>query len=158
MDSFGIVQDGSRICFDWRHSPLARMIRARLEFAGLRATRQRVSLAGLLFVSGDRHVTIEHLYNEARALRMPLSRATVYNTIGSFVAAGLVREIAVFGSTVWYDTNIGSHSHYFDEDRAQLSDIPFDLTKQLKIEAPPGRKIVGIDVIVRLRDADEAIN
>ena len=157
METFGTIKTGSRIAYDWRGGPLARMIRARLQAADLRPTRQRVSLAGLLFVAGDRHVTAEQLFHEAKALHMPLSLATVYNTLRQFVAAGLIREIALYGSTVWYDTNTGPHCHYFDEDRNQLSDMSFDVTKNLKIDPPPGRKIVGVDIIVRLRDDDDAV-
>ncbi len=118
----------------------------------LRPTRQRVSLASLLFVAGDRHVTVDQLFAEAKALRMPLSRATVYNTLHQFVAAGLVREIALYGSKVWYDTKTGSHCHFFDEDDAVLFDMPVDLTPQLNIQPPKGKKIVGVDIIVRLAD------
>jgi Fur family transcriptional regulator, iron response regulator len=158
MESFGIANDKRAIAFDWRAGPLARMIRSRLEVADLRPTRQRVSLAGLLFVGGVRHVTAEQLYQEAKALRMPLSLATVYNTLRNFVSAGMIREIAVCGSTVWYDTRVGPHCHYFDEDRSLIYDIPYDVTRDLKIVAPPGRGIVGVDVIVRLRDDDEVAN
>jgi Fur family iron response transcriptional regulator len=154
METFGGEKSRVRIAYDWRGGPLARMIRQRLQAARLRPSRQRVSLAGLLFVAGDRHVTAEQLYREAQALDMPLSLATVYNTLRQFVAAGLIREIAVFGSKVWYDTNIGSHNHYFDESRQRLSDIPEDLTKNLRIAPPPGYRVVGVDVIVRLCDDD----
>lgn len=155
METFGIVKANARVAYDWREGPLARMIRARLQAVDLRPTRQRVSLAGLLFVAGDRHVTVEQLYGEAKALAMPLSLATVYNTLRQFVEVGLIREVAVYGSTVWYDTTTGPHSHYFDEDRNQLSDIPFHLTENLKITPPPGRRVVGVDIIVRLRDEED---
>jgi Fur family iron response transcriptional regulator len=154
METFGGEKSRTRIAYDWRGGPLARMIRQRLQAAGLRPSRQRVSLAGLVFVARDRHVTAEQLYREAQALDMPLSLATVYNTLRQFVAGGLIREIAVFGSKVWYDTNTGSHSHYFDESRQRLSDIPEDLTKNLRIAPPPGYRVVGVDVIVRLCDDD----
>jgi Fur family iron response transcriptional regulator len=137
--------------YDWRNGPLAKTVRAKLREAALRPTRQRVSLASLLFVSGDRHVTVEHLFNEARALRMPLSRATVYNTLHQFVAAGLLREIALYGSKVWYDTKTGSHCHYYHEDKSLLFDMPTDVAKKLELTAPEGASIVGVDVIVRLR-------
>ncbi|MBB4199302.1 Fur family iron response transcriptional regulator [Rhodoblastus sphagnicola] len=156
METFGGEKSRARIAYDWRGGPLARMIRQRLQAARLRPSRQRISLAGLLFVAGDRHVTAEQLHREAQALDMPLSLATVYNTLRQFVASGLIREVAVFGSTVWYDTNTGSHCHYFDEGRQRLEDIPSDLTRDLKIAAPPGYRIVGVDVIVRLRD-DETL-
>jgi Fur family transcriptional regulator, iron response regulator len=137
--------------YDWRNGALAKVVRAKLREAALRPTRQRVSLASLLFVAGDRHVTVEHLCNEARALRMPLSRATVYNTLHQFVAAGLLREIALYGSKVWYDTKTGSHCHYYDEDKSLLFDMPTDVAKKLELTAPEGTKIAGVDVIVRLR-------
>jgi len=85
---------------------------------------------------------------------MPLSRATVYNTLHQFVAAGLVREIALYGAKVWYDTKTGSHCHFFDEGLSSLYDMPDDLTDQLKLQAPKGKKIVGVDIIVRLADDD----
>ena len=140
--------------YDWKNGALARLVRNKLRSVELRPTRQRVSLASLLFVAGDRHVTVDQLYTEAKALRMPLSRATVYNTLHQFVAAGLVREIALYGSKVWYDTKTGSHCHYFDQDRSSLFDMPVDLAPQLNIEPPKGKKIVGVDIIVRLADAD----
>ncbi len=108
-----------------------------------------------MFVGGDRHVTVEQLYAEAKALRMPLSRATVYNTLHQFVAAGLVREIALYGSRIWYDTKTGSHCHFFDEGRNDLFDMTTDITEKLALTAPPGKKIIGVDVIVRLRDEDQ---
>ncbi len=152
METFGGEKTGARISYDWRGGPLARMIRQRLLAARLRPSRQRISLAGLLFVAGDRHVTAEQLFREAQALDMPMSLATVYNTLRQFVAAGLLREVAVVGSKIWYDTDTGSHSHYFDESRQRLSDIPEDLTQNLKIAPPPGYRVVGVDVIVRLSD------
>jgi Fur family iron response transcriptional regulator len=138
--------------YDWKNGALAKLVKEKLRIVDLRPTRQRISLASLLFVAGDRHVTVDQLFAEAQALKMPLSRATVYNTLHQFVAAGLVREIALYGSKVWYDTKTGSHCHYFDEDMASLYDMPEDLTSQLRFTAPKGKKIVGVDIIVRLAD------
>ncbi len=119
---------------------LARLVRDKLRSVDLRPTRQRVSLASLLFVAGDRHVTVDQLFTEAKALRMPLSRATVYNTLHQFVAAGLVREIALYGAKVWYDTKTGSHCHYFDEDVAALYDMPVDLDPSADLPAAQGQE------------------
>jgi len=138
--------------YDWVNGALARLVRDKLRAADLRPTRQRVSIASLLFVAGDRHVTAEQVYAEAQALKMPLSRATVYNTLHQFADAGLVREIALYGAKVWYDTKTGSHCHYYDEDRSVLFDMEQDVTHQLQLKAPAGKRIVGVDVIVRLAD------
>jgi Fur family iron response transcriptional regulator len=138
--------------YDWVNGALARLVREKLRAAELRPTRQRVSIASLLFVAGDRHITAEQLFAEAQALKMPLSRATVYNTLHQFADAGLVREIALYGAKVWYDTKTGSHCHYYDEDRSVLFDMEQDVTHQLQLKAPKGKRIVGVDVIVRLAD------
>src|ERR1700680_198343 len=95
-----------------------------LEAAGLRPTRQRLSLATLLFGSGDRHVNAEMLHEEAVRSGVRVSLATVYNTLHQFVRAGLLREIAIGGQRTYFDTNISNHNHFFVEAEGRLLDIP----------------------------------
>ena len=52
-----------------------------LQSAGLRPTRQRMALGWLLFGKGARHLTAEMLYEEATLAKVPVSLATVYNTL-----------------------------------------------------------------------------
>jgi Fur family iron response transcriptional regulator len=70
-------------------------IEARLRGAGLRPTRQRVALGDLLFAKGDRHLTVEELHEEAVEAGVPVSLATVYNTLHQFTEAGMIRVLAV---------------------------------------------------------------
>ena len=93
-----------------------RELAERLRLAGLRPTRQRVSLATILFGAGDRHVSAESLHQEAVAARMNVSLATVYNTLNQFKAAGLLREVAFEGDRTFFDTNTSNHFHYFLEE------------------------------------------
>jgi Fur family transcriptional regulator, iron response regulator len=58
----------------------------------LRPTRQRLVLAQLLLENGDRHVTTEQLHEKAVTSGIPVSVATVYNTLHQFTEAGLLRE------------------------------------------------------------------
>src|SRR5262249_39316565 len=81
-------------------------IRIRLREVGLRRTRQRLALGWLLFQKGDRHVTAELLHFGATRARVPVSLATVYNTLHQFTEAGLLREFAVDGSKTYFDTNV----------------------------------------------------
>ena len=73
-------------------------IEERLRHSGLRPTRQRVALGDLLFAKGDRHLTVEELHEEAVTDGVPVSLATVYNTLHQFTEAGLIRVLAVEGS------------------------------------------------------------
>ncbi len=127
--------------------------REKLVAAGLRPTRQRLELARLLFKGADRHLTAETLYDEARSLRYPPSLATVYNALRQFAEHGLLREIAVYGARLWYDTKMGPHFHFYRDDREELFDIPDELIPVLNIPAPEGTRIEAIDVVVRLTRA-----
>ena len=123
----------------------------RLRLAGLRPTRQRLSLAAILFGSGDRHVSAESLHQEALAAKIHVSLATVYNTLNQFKAAGLLREVAFEGDRTFFDTNTSNHFHYYLEPEGRLIDIPTDELEVVGLPDPPeGMAVTRIDVIVRL--------
>lgn len=124
----------------------------RLKSAGLRPTRQRLALARLLYDRGDRHVTAEQLHQEAASANVRLSLATVYNTLHQFTSLGMLREVVVEPGRSYFDTNIGEHHHFFDEETGELADIPGEQVELAKLPAPPsGAKISRVDVIVRLK-------
>jgi Fur family iron response transcriptional regulator len=123
-----------------------------LRNAGLRPTRQRVALAHLLFAEGDRHVTAETLHEEAIARKVPVSLATVYNTLHQFTEAGLLREVAVEGAKTYFDTNTSNHYHFFCEHSGKLMDIEGTIRIEGLPEAPEGKVISRVDVLVRLID------
>lgn len=121
--------------------------------AGLRPTRQRVTLAALLIGDGQhRHVTAESLFDAAKAQGEAVSLATVYNTLRAFCDAGLVQEVTVDGSKSYFDTNTHDHPHFYWEDDARLTDAPSDqlVISQLP-DAPSGAEIASVDVVIRLR-------
>jgi Fur family iron response transcriptional regulator len=126
-------------------------VKSKLREVGLRPTRQRMALGWLLFAKGDRHVTAEMLYEEASHAKVPVSLATVYNTLHQFVSAGLLREVVVNPGRSYFDTNTGDHHHFFFEDTGQLVDIAGDRIGLTSLPAPPaGTAIRRVDVIVRV--------
>jgi Fur family iron response transcriptional regulator len=129
-----------------------RDVKERLRKVGLRPTRQRMALGWFLFAKGDRHVTAEMLYEEATRAKVPVSLATVYNTLHQFTDFGLLRQVAVDASKTYFDTNNSAHHHFFIEDKNELMDIPMSNLLLGKIPTPPeGYEIARIDVVVRLR-------
>jgi Fur family iron response transcriptional regulator len=127
-------------------------LRNKLRRSGLRPTRQRVALGRLLFAHGCRHIAAEALHDEARGAGVPVSLATVYNTLHQFTEAGLLRQLAVDGTKAYFDTNPSEHHHFFFEDEGQLVDMPTDGMAVNDLPAPPpGMEIAGVEVIVRLR-------
>ena len=124
-----------------------------LATAGLRPTRQRVTLATLLVGDGQhRHVTAESLFDAAKDGPESVSLATVYNTLRAFCDAGLLQEVTVDGSRSYFDTNTRDHPHFFWEHEARLTDAPSDqlVISQLP-DAPEGAEIASVDVVIRLR-------
>ena len=121
--------------------------------AGLRPTRQRLTLAELLVGDGhDRHVTAEGLFDAATRAGGKVSLATVYNTLRAFCDAGLLREITVDGSKSYFDTNMTDHPHFFWEDSATLTDAPTDELEIARLPGvPEGAEIASVDVVIRLR-------
>ncbi len=125
---------------------------ARLRGAGLRPTRQRLELAGLLFRQGHRHLTAEALHEDAQRAGIRVSLATVYNTLHQFTEAGLLRQVMVDAARSYFDTNIGDHQHFYCEAENRLIDIPGDAIEVARVPTPPkGTRIERVDVVIRLR-------
>ena len=127
-------------------------VKAMLRDVGLRPTRQRMALGWILFAKGDRHLTAEMLYEEATKAKVPVSLATVYNTLNQFVDVGLLRQVAVDGSKTYFDTNTSDHHHFFVEGQNALVDIPTASVSLGELpQALDGYEIARVDVVVRLK-------
>ena len=127
-------------------------VKSMLRDVGLRPTRQRMALGWILFAKGDRHLTAEMLYEEASKAKVPVSLATVYNTLHQFTEVGLLRQVAVDGSKTYFDTNTTAHHHFFVEGDNALVDIPGaeEIVSKMPV-APAGYEIARVDVVIRLR-------
>jgi Fur family transcriptional regulator, iron response regulator len=127
-------------------------VRTMLRSIGLRPTRQRMALGRILFGKGDRHVTAEILYEEVLSAKVPVSLATIYNTLHQFTDVGLLRQVAVDGSKTYFDTNVSEHHHFFIEGENDLVDIlPSEVVVGSTPVPPEGYEVARIDVVVRLR-------
>jgi len=83
--------------------------------------------------------------------KVPVSLATVYNTLHQFTQAGLLREVVVDRSKTYFDTNVTSHHHFYCEHSGKLFDVPDDQIGIVGLPvAPEGMEIARIDVVVRL--------
>ena len=97
-------------------------------------------------------MTAEALHEEAAKARVPVSLATIYNTLHQFTQAGLLREVAVDGAKSYFDTNTSNHHHFFVEGENVLQDIDGQHVEVSSLPEPPaGMEIARVDVIVRLR-------
>ena len=118
---------------------------------GAQPTSQRVALAEIL-LGRPQHLSAEELLARARAAGVRVSKATVYNTLNLFVDCGLVREVHVDSSRVYYDPNMSPHHHIFNVDTGELTDIPYESVRLASLpELPPGTETAGVEVVVKVR-------
>ncbi|WP_116600123.1 iron response transcriptional regulator IrrA [Primorskyibacter marinus] len=124
-----------------------------LDGAGLRPTRQRLTLAALLVGDGkNRHVTAESLFAKVKEQGESVSLATVYNTLRAFCDVGLLQEVTVDGTRSYFDTNTHDHPHFYWENDGTLTDAPANELQIVQLpEAPDGTEIASVEVVIRLR-------
>ncbi len=140
-----------------RQAAVANDITELVRTAGLRPTRQRLSLAGLLFSGGGRHITADQLHAESLGKGFSVSLATVYNTLHQFVTAGLLRELVVDSGRSYFDTNVSLHHHLFFEDSGELRDVSDNSVVIGDLPAlPEGASVSRIDIIIRVKSGGSA--
>jgi Fur family iron response transcriptional regulator len=124
---------------------------------GILPTQQRLMIARVLF-DHVRHYSADQVMTSVNDGRTRVSKATVYNTLGLFARSGLVREIIVDPTRVFYDPNTTNHHHFYNVDTGELIDIDSaDLQITGLPDLPAGTVAEGVDVIIRLR-SEMAVN
>ena len=97
-------------------------------------------------------MTAEEGYEQLNLGSRHVSRATVYNTVKILVDHGLLWQVTVEMSRVFYDSNISPHYHFFDTDTGEFKDKEAEQFEILGMpEPPPGKSVAGVDVVVRLK-------
>jgi Fur family iron response transcriptional regulator len=127
----------------------------KLRFSKLRPTKQRIRIAEFLFKREKTfHFTVEKL-NKIISKKdnvEKISLATIYNTIDAFKKAGYVKEILTNNNTSYFDTNVSSHHHFYDDETNELTDINYNEIEVAKLpHAPKGKKIKDVEVIISLQ-------
>lgn len=124
----------------------------KLKQAGVTPTQQRVEIGQILFTKAQ-HLSADQVLNVVNQAGPLVSKATIYNTLGLFARKGLVKEVIVDPSKVFYDSNTSEHHHFYAIDSGELIDIEGE---NLRLEnmpsLPEGTEAEGIDIVVRLRN------
>lgn len=122
----------------------------------IQPTLQRLEIAQALFAR-DQHLSADEVLKQVNQESARVSKATVYNTLGLFAAKGLIREVIVDPSRVFYDPNTCDHHHFYNVDTGELMDIDADQLALMDLPAlPEGTVADGVDVIIRIRNQSPA--
>jgi len=114
-------------------------------------THQRIEIAHALFSRGE-HLSADQILAIVNDRHSESSKATVYNTLNLFLAKGLVREVIVDPSKVFYDPNTRPHHHLYNVDTGELIDVDADAIEISGLpRLPDGMVAEGVEIIVRVR-------
>lgn len=117
---------------------------AMLRASGVRMTPQRRVVLQIL--DGNRtHPTAAGIVEQARERLGCVSVATIYNTLETLVALGLVRRLDVMESSMHFDPDTSPHHHFVCRECHRVLDVPQPLIDTMTL--PGGHAIE--DVILK---------
>ncbi len=120
---------------------------------GVNPTQQRIDIAQTLFAK-PQHLSADQVMSLVNQQRSAVSKATVYNTLGLFARKGLVREVIVDPSKVFYDPTMAPHHHFYNVDTGELIDVESGHLKLDELPAlPEGTEAEGVEVVIRIRNS-----
>ena len=125
-----------------------------LQGHGISPTAQRVEIAAILLCERQ-HMSADQVLTRLNENGAAVSKATVYNTLGLFAERGLVRQVIVDPTKVFYDSNVVPHHHFYNVDNGTFIDVD---AAELPLEqlpgAPTGTVAEAVDIVIRIRNVD----
>lgn len=107
---------------------------AALRKAGIRVTRQRIALLGVL-ADADDHPDAVELHARARAIEPSVSLATVYRTLSVLQEQGVVHRHAFEGGGARFETtHEDHHDHILDVDTGEVIEFQSDIIERVQDE------------------------
>jgi Fur family iron response transcriptional regulator len=126
-----------------------------LQSHGIQPTAQRLAIAKVILGS-KLHPSADEVLDAVNHQGGSVSRATVFNTLNTFVEQGLCRALVLTEGHVVYDPNMERHHHLVDEDSGRIYDLPWDAV-EVKITRPvEGFEVENLEVVVRGRRNTES--
>ncbi|WP_275096397.1 Fur family transcriptional regulator [Sedimenticola hydrogenitrophicus] len=118
---------------------------------GISPTVQRVKIASTMLLR-PQHLSAEQVLTLTNQTGRPVSKATVYNSLGLFARKGLIRELFVDQERAFYDSSTHPHHHFYNPLTQEICDIdPESVSVNLNAQPPADTEISGIEVVVHLR-------
>jgi len=126
-----------------------------LTLHGITPTQQRLEIGMVLFRK-DQHLSADQVLEMVNTEGSIASKATVYNTLGLFAKKGLIREVIVDSTKVFYDSNVRPHHHFYNIDTGTLHDVAADQLQISGIPTPPdAASVKDVEVIIRIQQKSQ---
>jgi Fur family iron response transcriptional regulator len=108
---------------------------------------------GRILFEQPQHISAEEILARVHEKGARVSKATVYNTLNLFANRGLIRELNVDPTRMYYDSTTLVHHHFYNVDTGEVIDIdPAAVNFENLPELPEGTEAHSIELVVRIRD------
>jgi Fur family ferric uptake transcriptional regulator len=111
--------------------------------AGLKMTGQRKTILKVLDEAGN-HMSVERVYEQAKALDSSISMATVYRTLNLLDELHLITKHDFKENFARFDVNMEHHHHLIDVETGDVVEFQNDEIEKMKKEI--ARKL-GYDLV-----------
>tara|TARA_B100001248_G_C27016116_1_gene289836 strand:- start:42 stop:440 length:399 start_codon:yes stop_codon:yes gene_type:complete len=123
-----------------------------LKKLNLRPTLQRLAITEILLKKKEVHVTAYSMEKLITKNKIFISRATIYNNLNELSNRGFLKKVIVKNDKMWFDTNLSTHHHFYDEEENKLVDIQEKEINFSKFpKAPQGKNIKSVDIIINIQ-------
>ena len=131
---------------------LKAQVEQRLRDHRLRPTKARTRIGMMLFDS-PKHLSADQIFDKLIEYGHRISRATVYNTLNVFAKHGVVSEVAVDPTRMYYDSTTSPHHHFYNTDTGQLIDIPRENLSVDNIpRLPDNTEIEDLEIVIKIKN------
>ena len=118
----------------------------------LRPTKQRTAIINALIAEGDTHVTASSLGKILEKNKFKVATATIYNNLNELSEKGFLKKVLVEKDRMWFDTNLSSHYHFYDEEEDTLTDVNKNKIEFLAFpNLPKGKALKSLDIIINVK-------
>ena len=132
------------------HDSHSLLLNEKLGQSGLRSTRQRELIYGLLLDQRD-HPTADEVFARAKVVMPSISLATVYNCLETLVTCRLVKQVNFERESTRYCPNLKEHAHFHDEKTGRVFDVDLDspTLETLRGLLPSGFEASSVEITFR---------
>ena len=127
-------------------------VEQRLRDHRLRPTKARIRI-GMMLLESPKHLSADQIFDRLIKHGHCISKATVYNTLNVFAKYGVVNEVAVDPTRMYYDSTTSPHHHFYNIDTGQLTDIP---RENLSVEniprLPDNTEIEDLEIVIKIKN------
>ena len=127
-------------------------VEQRLRDHHLRPTKARTRI-GMMLLESPKHLSADQIFDKLIEHGHCISKATVYNTLNVFAKHGVVNEVAVDPTRMYYDSTTSPHHHFYNIDTGQLIDIP---RENLSVEniprLPDNTEIEDLEIVIKIKN------